>query len=179
MAEIITIARPYAEAVFKLARETNKLDEWSAALGALSQVASTGELRALLGDPRVSDAQLNDIVVAATRAELPADVKNFVQVLIDNDRLEVLPQVRQLFETLKHEHEGVVDAQIASAFALDDAQLKTLVADLEARFKRKVNPQVSVDQSLIGGVRIEVGDDVIDASVRGKLEAMSAALAKI
>jgi F-type H+-transporting ATPase subunit delta len=102
-----------------------------------------------------------------------------VRVLIENSRIGVLPEVRDLFVELKHEREGVVDAEIASAFPLDDTQLTALVSDLEARFKRKVQPQVAIDQDLIGGVKVVVGDEVIDGSVRGKLAAMAAALAKV
>jgi F-type H+-transporting ATPase subunit delta len=110
---------------------------------------------------------------------LPAGVQNFVRVLIENDRIRALDAVREQFEALKHAHQGVVDAQIVSAFPLSDGQKSALVADLEARFKRKVNAQVSVDAALIGGVLITIGDEVVDASVRGKLAAMSAKLAQI
>ena len=99
-----------------------------------------------------------------------------MRVLIANDRLALLPEIRAMFEVLKNEREGVVDADIASAFPLDDAQLAGLVADLEKRFKRKINPHVSVDPELIGGVRVAVGDEVIDGSVRGKLAALAAGL---
>lgn len=179
MAEIATLARPYAEAVYKQAREAGALDEWSAALGTLSTAASTPELLALLGDPRVTDKQLFDLLQGAATGGIADQVRNFVQLLIDNKRLALLPQIRELYEALKHEHEGVVDARIVSAFPLDDAQLRSLVADLEARFKLKVNAEVGVDESLIGGATIQVGDAVIDASVRGKLAAMSAELARI
>lgn len=179
MAEIATLARPYAEAVYKQARETGTLNEWSAALGGLSAAAATPELLAVLGDPRVTDEQLFELLQGAGTGAIAGEAKNFVHLLIENKRLELLPQVRELYEALKHEHEGVVDAQIVSAFPLDDAQLRSLVADLESRFKLKVNAEVSVDEALIGGATIQVGDAVIDASVRGKLAAMSAELARI
>lgn len=179
MAEIATLARPYAEAVYKQARDAGALNEWSAALGALSAAVSTPDLIGLLGDPRVTDKQLFDLLQGAATGAIADEVRNLVHLLIENKRLELLPQVRELYEALKHEHEGVVDAHIVSAFPLDDAQLRELVGDLEARFKLKVNAEVSVDESLIGGATIQVGDAVIDASVRGKLAAMSAELARI
>lgn len=179
MAEIMTIARPYAEAVYEQARDTGRLDQWSAALGTLAAAAQTPELLRLLGDPRVSDRQLFDLLPLSGAGEIEAEVRNFVQLLIGNRRLALLPQIRALYEALKHAHEGVVDASIVSAFPLDEAQLRDLIATLEARFKLKVNAEVGVDATLIGGTTIQVGDAVIDASVRGKLAAMSAELARI
>ena len=111
---------------------------------------------------------------AATGAS--ADQQNFVRILAENDRLVVLPEIAALFEDLKHGHDGVKDAEITSAFALDDATLKNLIADLERKFACRIQATVKVDAELIGGVRIAVGDEVIDASVRGKLAAMATAL---
>jgi F-type H+-transporting ATPase subunit delta len=178
MAETSTVARPYAEAAFAQAQASGSLEKWSAALNALAAAADAPALQDALGDPRLSDKQLFEVITSAA-SDASGDVKNFVQVLIDNNRVEALSAVRDQFETLKHELEGVVDAQIVSAFPLDDSQKAALVADLQARFKRKVNAQVSVDPALIGGVLISVGDEVVDASVRGKLNAMSAELARI
>ena len=179
MAETSTIARPYAEAVFAQAQAEGTLDQWSAALEALAGATTAPELLAVLGDPHLNDEQLFQLVVSGARGDLPASVQNFVRVLIENDRIRALDAVREQFETLKHAHQGVIDAQIVSAFPLSDGQKSALVADLEARFKRKVNAQVSVDAALIGGVLITIGDEVVDASVRGKLAAMSAKLAQI
>jgi len=178
MAEIATIARPYAEAVFKLADESKHLGEWSAWLRALAAVASSPEMQSVLGNPQVTPGQLYELVLAGSRVELPPEAHNFVHVLIDNKRLELAPAIRDQFEILKHEREGVVDAEVYSAFPLDAPQLAELVAELEHRARRKVSPRVSVDKDLIGGVRVVMGDEVIEASVRGKLAAMAAALAK-
>jgi F-type H+-transporting ATPase subunit delta len=178
MAEIATIARPYAEAVFKVADGEGKLAEWADVLDRLAGVAANPAIGELLGDPNVTPDQLYGVIAGAA-GDLPAEAQNLVRVLIDNGRVGVLPEVRDLFVALKHEREGVVDADIASAFPLDDAQLAALVGDLEARFKRKVSPRVAVDQDLIGGVKVAVGDEVIDGSVRGKLAALAAALAKV
>lgn len=179
MAEITTIARPYAEAVYEQALAADKLAQWSDVLQALAVAASTPALEQVLGNPLVTDDQLFALLIDAVGADAPTEVQNFVRVLIENERVAALPAIAELFEALKHEHEGVVDAQIVSAFPLDESQLRALVGDLETRFNCKVNPEVEVDQSLIGGVVITVGDEVIDASVRGKLAAMSAELARI
>lgn len=175
MAENVTIARPYADAAFELARGAGALGPWSEALDRLAAVAADSSMRACINDPKLSADQLVKLVldVAGT---LSADQQNFVRVLVDNERLQVLPEIRDLFVALKNEHEGVLEADIASAFPLDDATLASLKSDLEARFKAKLNVQVQLDPTLIGGVRIAVGDEVIDASVRGKLANMAAAL---
>jgi F-type H+-transporting ATPase subunit delta len=176
LAEIATIARPYAEAAFELADKAGALAAWSTALANLSQAAQDPGVQALLGNPVISSKQLVEML-ASVSGNLSAEVKNFVAAMAENKRLEALPQVHEQFEQLRAEREGTVEAQIESAFALDDASLATLVADLERRFKRKVKPQVSVDPELIGGARVTVGDQVIDGSVRGKLMAMAAGLA--
>ena len=102
--------------------------------------------------------------------------RNLIMLMAENDRLDVLPQVSELFEQLKSQYEGVLDAKIVSAFALNGGQLRQLVANLEQKFKHKINAKVSVDPELIGGVKVEIGDEVLDTSVRGKLEAMAVAL---
>ena len=180
MAENVTLARPYAEAAFQLARSGNALVAWSEVLSRLSAVAAQPEMEECIGNPRLSPAQLAqlclDVAASGAKLSMSADQQNFVRVLADNDRLIVLPEINELFNELKHGHEGVRDAEITSAFVLDDATLKTLVADLERKFECKIQATVKVDAELIGGVRIAVGDEVIDASVRGKLAAMATAL---
>lgn len=180
MAENVTLARPYAEAAYQLAKAGNALAAWSDALSRLSAVAARPEMEECIGNPRLSPAQLTqlclDVVAADAKSGLSADQQNFIRVLADNDRLIVLPEIAELFNELKHGHEGVKEAEISSAFALDDATLKTLVADLERKFECRIHATVKVDAELIGGVRIAVGDEVIDASVRGKLAAMATAL---
>jgi len=180
MAENVTLARPYAEAAFQLAKSGNALAAWSDVLSSLSAVAARPEMEECIGNPRLSPAQLSqlclDVVAGDAKTGLSADQQNFVRVLADNDRLIVLPEIAELFNELKHGHEGVKDAEISSAFALDDATLKALTADLERKFECRIKATVKVDPELIGGVRIAVGDDVIDASVRSKLAAMAIAL---
>ncbi len=176
MAELATIARPYAEAVFQLADGSNSLGTWSQWLGALARIAQQPQLEALATNPNVTADQVYGVVMAAAGGQAPGEVQNFVRVLVENQRLAVLPQMHEMFEELRQAREGVVEATIESAFPLEPAQQAQVVADLEKRLKRKVNPKVTVVPELIGGVRVTVGDEVIDASVRGQLDQMAAAL---
>ena len=175
MAENVTIARPYADAAFELARGAGALGPWSEALDRLAHVAADSSMKACFTDPNLSADQLNKLMLDVG-GDLTAEQQNFIRVLVENERLQVLPEIRDLFVALKNEHEGVLEAEIASAFPLDDATLASLKADLEARFKAAINVTVTLAPELIGGVRIAVGDEVIDASVRGKLANMAAAL---
>ncbi len=177
MAENVTVARPYAEAIFALADAGGALGRWSQTLAVMAAVAANPELRAANGDPNLSADQVYGLFAGAC-GDLATEAQNLVRVLIENGRLATLPELRDIYEELKNAREGVVEALITSAYPLDSRQLSTLVAELEQRFKRKVKPQVNVDAALIGGVRMQVGDEVIDGSVRGKLAAMAVALTK-
>lgn len=180
MAEPVTIARPYAEAVYKIAREKNALVQWSDALANLDAVVGDARVRVIISDPNVSTQQLEALVLGVIGDKLDAlvasEARNFIQVLVQNNRLETTPHIRGLYESLKREHEGVLEAQVISALPIGDDQVKKLVATLEAKFKRKITARVEIDPQLIGGVKIVVGDKVIDATVRGRLDAMAAAL---
>ncbi len=175
MAESLTIARPYAEAAFKIARETDTLPAWSDALSRLATVAATPVAHELARNPQV-DATRVAALIADAAGSLSAEQRSFVQVLAENDRLDVLPEVADRFEALRNEHEGVVDARISSAFPLSDAQLDEIVGALQAKYGSKVKASVNVDADLIGGVSIRVGDEVMDASVRGKLAQLAGVL---
>jgi F-type H+-transporting ATPase subunit delta len=173
MAEIATIARPYAEAAFRLARERQALVAWSDALGRLAQVAEDPQAAALIGNPNVAPAQVEALFRAAGGTD--AAVGNFVQVLAGNGRLACLAQIAAQFDALKQGEEGIKEGVIHSAFPLDDAQRRDLEQLLEGRFGR-LQLSVMVEPQLIGGVKVIVGDKVLDTSVSGKLAAMRAAL---
>ena len=176
MAEPSTVARPYAEAAFKLADEAGTLGRWSEMLAALALVAGDPRVRSAAADPRLSDAQRAGLFISILGGRLSGEVENFVRVLAQNDRLALLPQIREQFEMLKNEREGVVEAEVQSAFDLSDAQLKDIVQRLEKKTGRKVRAHVSLDRELIGGVKIVLGDKVIDGSARAQLAALEAAL---
>ncbi len=175
MAENLTLARPYAEAAFRLANTLKALDGWQEALGRMALVAADARTRDIAGNPKVASEQIVQFFLDIA-GKVGDEQKNFVRLLVDNERLLVLPEIYQLFAELKDEHEGVKQAYITSAFPLDDKAVKQLITDIEPRFKCKLKPSVSVNPELIGGVTIAVGDEVIDASVRGKLATMAAAL---
>ena len=175
MAENVTLARPYAEAAFQLARANSALGPWQQALDRMAAVAADAQMLECIANPRLLSSQVSQLFLDVA-GSLSAEQQNFVRLLVDNERLQVLPEIRELYVELKNGQEGVKEADIASAFPLDDATLKNLVAELEARFQCRIQATVSLDPELIGGVRIAVGDQVIDASVRGKLAAMATAL---
>ncbi len=176
MAEIATIARPYAQAAFRLAEASDGgLTQWSTALSRLAQVADAVEVKHLIGNPRVTAKQLTELLISLA-GDANAQMQRFVSTLVEGNRVPALPAISVQFEALKNAKEGGVDARIDSAFDIDAAQLAALVTDLEKRFKRKIRPQVHIDKELIGGIRVTVGDEVIDGSVKGKLATMSAAL---
>ncbi len=176
MAELATIARPYAEAAFGLADQAGTLPAWSEALGQLAAAGATPELQQVLGDPVVSAQQLVDALLAVASGA-PAEIERFLQTLAENKRLAVLPAIRDQFEQLRAEREGTLDAKIESAFPFSEEQLASLVEDLQRRFGRRIRAEVVHDPELLGGAKITVGDRVIDGSVRGKLSAIAAGLA--
>lgn len=176
MAETVTIARPYAEAVYRLASKKGALAEWSSMLEAASAVASDVTMSDAIANPKFTRAQVEEVFLAVTGAALNDEGKNLIRLLLENGRLALLPVIAAQFEKLKAEQSGIMEADIASAFPLTDAQLKEMVGLLEKRFARKVTASVSVDPELIGGVKINAGDVVIDASVRGQLHNMAFAL---
>ena len=178
MAENVTIARPYAEAVFRLAKEKDTLSQWAKMLALLEAVVKDPHVEAYIGNPNFSAEQIESLLLGICGKELDGMGRNFVQVLAHNDRLILLPEIRELFEALKVEQEGVLEVTINSAFPLSKKQESELVRRLKDRYQRKIVTQVRVEPELIGGIKIAVGDHVLDATVRGKLEAMRAALTR-
>ena len=176
MAEPSTIARPYAEAIYRLAETSGKLSQWSEMLADLSKVAADARIGAAMNDPNLSGPKVAGMFLAVLAGRLTGEAENLVRVLADNRRLEVLGEIAAQFEALKNEHEGTVEAEIVSAFPLDQTQLQTLVAHLESNTGKRVKPLVSVDSELIAGVRVVIGDKVIDGSVRAQLAALEVAL---
>jgi F-type H+-transporting ATPase subunit delta len=176
MAEPSTVARPYAEAAFRLASAANALAKWSGMIGALAQVAEDRRVQAAIADPARSDAQAAGVFISILAGRLDGQAENFVRVLAENKRLELLPEIHLQYEVLKNEREGVIEAQVVSAFELTEAQVAELAQRLEKRTGRKVRTRVQVDKALIGGVKVVIGDKVIDGSARGQLAALENAL---
>jgi F-type H+-transporting ATPase subunit delta len=176
MAEPVTVARPYAEAAFRLALESKKLQQWSDMLDLIHFVVTDESVAERIGNPNVGDQALEGLILGSLGERLDGQGRNFVQVLVQNGRLDLMSQIRDHFGELKRDHEGVVEARIISAMPMAEDTVRPLLAALEAKYGRKVSAQVEVDPELIGGVRIILGDKVIDATVRGRLDAMRAAL---
>ncbi len=175
MAELATIARPYAEALFQVAKKGD-LNAVRAQLDALALVAGDADLRQFADHPKTGASQVFEVMAAAVKQPLSDTVAAFLRTVLENGRLAALPAVATQFHVLASAAQGVAEATVESAFPLDAAQLTELLAVLEKRFERKLTAQVKVDQSLIGGVRVTVGDEVLDTSVRARLERMKSQL---
>ena len=175
MTQAITLARPYARAVFTMAREQQRLPQWSNLIGWAARAVSEPAVQSLLGDPGLSSQALADLVVP------PGDIdplfQQFLSVLAENRRLAVLPEIAGLFDALRAEDEKIVRATITSATPLAEDEVAKLRASLVKRFGREVQVTTAVDAALIGGAVIDAGDVVIDGSLRSKLERLGAALA--
>ena len=176
MAELITVARPYAEAVYSLATEQRSLDQWSDALSWLAAMVNNPDLAQVVTNPKHTAQEVEALMLDVLGGRGNDDVKRFIAALIENARLTLLPEIAAQFELLKAQSEDIVDAQVESAFALSDAQQAELTTTLSKKYGKTVRLDVRENPDLIGGVRVLVGDDVIDASVRGKLQAMAASL---
>ncbi|MES1161933.1 MAG: F0F1 ATP synthase subunit delta [Rhizobacter sp.] len=175
MAELATLARPYAEALFQVAVKGD-LKQASSELDALAGVAANPQLRQFADAPSAGDAQVFDVITSVVKTPLSDASKNLLRTVIANGRLSVLSEIAAQFHVLVSERSGVSDAIVYSAFPIEPAQLAEVVTSLETRFKRKLNASVQLQPDLIGGIRVVVGDEVLDTSVKARLEQMKAAL---
>jgi F-type H+-transporting ATPase subunit delta len=174
MAELATIARPYAEALFKAtSADLNSAAEW---VEALQSIAQNAQLQQFANNPNVTNAQVFDVITGVANVALPEMAQNFLRTVIANGRLSALPEIAEQFRVLKNAQSGSADAIVHSAFAIDSAALADLAVTLEQRFKRKLNVAVELQPELIGGIRVVVGDEVLDTSVKARLEQMKMAL---
>jgi F-type H+-transporting ATPase subunit delta len=177
MAELSTIARPYADALFETARASGEgLERWLAVVEELAALMSHPQVAQVVADPKLDDAQVVDLLSSLVKQPLPATGTNFLKLLVANQRLAALPEVAVQFRKLKNEAEGVADCLIETAFPLTDGEVDELLTALAKRFGTRLRPNVQVNPALIGGVRIAVGDQVLDSSVRARLNQMQTAL---
>ncbi len=168
MAERLTLARPYAEAVFKLAQDDKDLAGWSSVLKTLALVAADDRMKQIFSNPQASDEAVFGLIVDIV-GKLDAKPENFVRVLLENSRLALLPEISSLYETHRAEAEASLEVEVISAIKLDSEQEKSLASALEKKLGKKINLTSAVDESLIGGIVIHAGDLVIDGSVKGHL----------
>jgi F-type H+-transporting ATPase subunit delta len=176
MAEAATIARPYAKAAFMSARDTKALPAWSEALRKSSGLAADSGVADLLTNPKMSIDQVVSIFAGLGGNAIDAHWQNFVRLLAENKRLELLPDIMAQFETLRAQYENELDVQVTSAVAMSEAQRMKLAAALKTRFKRDIRMSTSIDPTLLGGAVIRAGDLVIDGSINGRLQRMAADL---
>ena len=174
--ERATLARPYAEAIAKLAGESDSWKLWSDQLALIATVVADDQLQSMVGNPAIAGNRVAEVILGVCGKNLAAETGNLVQLLSDNKRLALVPEIVELYEALKSEQEGELSAHITSAYELTATQMAELIAKLHSKLGRKITATQSVDSDLIGGVVIQVGDEVMDASVRGGLEALAVTL---
>ncbi len=177
MADFTTAARPYAKAVFELAQEGGKFDDWSSRLTALASIVDHPDMRQHLDAPNLTHQDRASIVEKVAGDVLDDGGRNFVRLLSENNRLPLMADIQGIFEELRAEAEGEIEADVTTAFELTDAQREKMTAALSKKLDRKVRIVSTVDSSLIGGAIIKAGDLVIDGSVKGRLEKMTNSLA--
>lgn len=173
MAELITLARPYAKAAFEHAREQKVLDAWSSSLSVVAAVVQHAAVEELLDSPTVTSEQKAATLIELCGDEVDASVKSFIAVMAENKRLGLLKEVQALFENLKAQQEKFTDITVSTAFELDNSVEKALAEKLGKSLQSEVTLSAQVDKTLIGGVVIRAGDMVIDGSVRGRLAKLS------
>jgi len=176
MAEASTLARPYAQAIFNLAKADNTLKEWSETLVVLKEITADKSMLGLINNPDVSDEQIIAIIADICSGELDEQGQNFLKITAENGRLEVIPAIADSFEALRGEEEGNIEAQVISAYTVTAAQKKTIAAALKKRLGRDISITTQIDKSLLGGVIIRAGDTVIDGSVKSQLEKITLSL---
>jgi F-type H+-transporting ATPase subunit delta len=178
MADFSTLARPYAKAVFELARDSGQFKEWSTQLAAIAQAVADPQLARLIGYPALDRNQLADVFGQVLAKDLGKDGTALLKLLADNGRLKTAGLVAEQFEALRAEAESRVNVEVTSAAPVEPAQQQALAAAIKKRLSRDVAIEWKTDESLVAGAVIRAGDLVIDGSVRGELERLSTALTR-
>lgn len=177
MSEAITTARPYAQAAFEEAQKLSDLKGWSEMLVSLAEVICHPEVRAVITNPRVAKAMIEGLMDGFMGGQVKIQQRNFIRILVDNQRLLLLPEIVAIFESLRAEAEKTVNVVVDSAFELSAAQQEKIISSLKARMGREIKLVCKVNKELLGGVVIRAGDKVIDGSARTRLGEMANALA--
>ncbi len=173
MSELATLARPYAEAVFKRAKELGNSQEWSDTLAFLSAIMQDESLAAIVNNPRVGEDKLTALLLDICQDQITGEANNFLKLLIENGRLKLLPQIAELFENYKADDEGYVDVDVITAYALTKAEEQSFATSLKKKLNKEINIHASVDKALIGGFLVKAGDSVIDGSISGQLQQLA------
>jgi len=177
MAEAISVARPYAIAAFDEASKLGDLKGWSYVLQSAADAVVHPEVRALITSPRVARSQLEDLMLAFCGDKISAAGRNFIKLLVESQRLILLPEIAAMFEAMRAEAEKSVDVVVTSAFDLDEAQKQKITAAMKIRMGREVRLSCETNRELLGGIIIRTGDKVIDGSARTHLSELTNALA--
>ncbi len=173
MSELATLARPYAVAVFKRAKETDSAKTWSKNLAFLAAVLSDKSISGVIDDPKIGKSALSTLLLDICEGQLDQEGSNFLKLLIENNRLSLIAAIAEIFETYKAEDEGSIDVDVTTAFAFTKESKQSFNTTLEKAFGKKINMKIAVDSSLLGGVLVRAGDQVIDGSVRGQLQQLA------
>jgi F-type H+-transporting ATPase subunit delta len=176
MSELATLARPYAVAVFKRAKETATTKKWSENLALMSAVLSNNDISVVIDNPKVNKQALSAFMLDICQGQVSEEAENLLQLLVQNNRLTLVPIIATLFEAYKTEDEGYVDVEVIVAYAFTKEEKPKFASTLEKTLGKKVNMNVTVDKSLIGGALVRAGDRVIDGSIRGQLQHMQKTL---
>jgi F-type H+-transporting ATPase subunit delta len=177
MSQAITAARPYAQAAFEEAQKLGELKSWSEMLNTTAAAVANVDLQAVIRSPKVDAAQLADLMLAISGAKLSQIAQNFIKLLVENNRLLVLPEIYALFEVLRAEAEKSIDVLVTSAYDLSDAQKQKVAAALKVKMGREIKLSCETNRELLGGIVIRAGDKVIDGSARTRLSELAVALA--
>jgi len=173
MTELATLARPYAEAAFKRAKETGTTGEWADSLQFLATVVQDADMAAIVNNPRIASERVLQLLLDICQEQVSDEVKNLLKLLMQNGKLKLLPTIATLYEESKANDEGYVNVDLYSAYALTKAEQNKYVAMLEKQLSKKVNATVTIDKSLIGGILAKAGDKVLDGSVSGQLHQLA------
>ncbi len=176
MAELLTLARPYARAAFESARETSSINDWSDRLGMLAVISSEPKILDQLNNPSLSTSNHITLLTEVIGETLPQGIANFLNILSVNSRLPLLPAIFGLFEEYKADIQKIIDVDIFSAFDFDEKHLEKLSDRLSRHLEREVNLRKHIDPSLMGGILIRAGDTVIDGSIKGRLAMLAEAM---
>lgn len=173
MSEIATLARPYAEAVFKTAKASDSAEKWSEMLEFIAVVVQDPDIAGAAENPKIEQQKFVDLLLDICQENINEQGINFLKLLVQNHRLSLVPQIAELYERYRAEDEGYIDVDVKSAYAMSKSEQNTLAQSLKARFNKDVNISVTIDKSLIGGILIRAGDQVIDGSLKGRLQQLA------
>ena len=176
MAEVITVARPYAQAAFLFANAQHTLKDWSEMLSLLAAITADAMMSEVIDSPFLTESQLADLIIEVAGDHINEQGANFIRVLAANGRLRLLPEIAALYEIKRRDAEGTVQAEMVTAYPASESQQAEIIASLRKRLGREIELSCSTDAGLLGGAIIRAGDLVIDGSVRGKLQRLGTAL---